>query len=144
MELTKEIELIILTKVAQKGKVTGEDFDQLFADNNFEYNLALSRIFNANSTRISEINQCGNITSHYQISEFGELRRRTLQKEKNNEKATGIIQARLTKHIVIVRKGRKFLIMLSFLTLLAAMYLIHLESINRHFQSPSFKTIMVR
>ncbi len=79
MELTKEIELFILTRITQKREVSEKDFNQLFA-----------------------------------------------------------------KHTVIVRKGKKFLILLSFLTLLAAIYLIHLESANRHFQIPGSKTIIVR
>ena len=79
MELTKEIELFILTRISQKREVSEKDFNQLFA-----------------------------------------------------------------KHTVIVRKGKKFLILLSFLTLLAAIYLIHLETANRHFQSPGSGTIMVK
>jgi hypothetical protein len=49
-----------------------------------------------------------------------------------------------SKHTVIVRKGKKFLILLSFLTLLAAIYLIHLESANRHLQSPGSRIIVAR
>jgi hypothetical protein len=49
----------------------------------------------------------------------------------------------MTKHTVIIRKGTTFLIIFSILALYAAMYLIHMESVDRHLQSPVFK-ILVR
>jgi hypothetical protein len=66
---------------------------------------------------------------------------RITQKREVPEKDFNLLFA---KHTVIVRKGKKFLILLSFLTLLAAIYLIHMESANRHFQSPGSGTIRVK
>jgi hypothetical protein len=62
------------------------------------------------------------------------------QKKKNNEITSAIIIGKLTKHSVIVRKGTTFLIIFSILALYAAMYLIHQETLDRHLQSPAFKT----
>jgi hypothetical protein len=59
------------------------------------------------------------------------------------EKSTAILLGKMTKHTVIVRKGITFLIIFSILALYAAMYLIHMESVDRHLQSPVFK-ILVR
>jgi hypothetical protein len=56
------------------------------------------------------------------------------------EKTTAIVLGKLTKHTVIVRKGTTFLIIFSILALYAAMYLIHMESVDRQLQSPVFKT----
>ena len=132
--------------MAQKGKVTDKDFDLLFADNTFEYNLALSRIINTGLARLSEINQWGNAKdkSHYQASELGELRRRALEKEKNDEKAAVIMHAQLTKHNAIVRAGTKFLLVISVVTVLAAMYLIHKESNDRHIHNSVFRVIQAK
>jgi|GEM_PF-584142 hypothetical protein len=132
MELAKEIELIILDKIAENGKITDRDFDQLFQENDFEYNLALTRIINANSAWISKISRSENEEegSHYGISEYGRLRRRALQQEKNRERITRLLQARLTKHVVVVEKGTRILIIVSIATVIAAMYLIHLESVH--------------
>jgi hypothetical protein len=58
----------------------------------------------------------------------------------HKEKATAVLLDKLTKHSVIVRKGTTFLIIFSILALYAAMYLIHMESVDRHIQSPVFKT----
>lgn len=146
MELTKEIELLILTKIAQKGQITDKDFDQVFTDNNFVYNLAVSRIINASLARMSEINQWGNVKdkSHYQVSELGELRRRALEKEKNDEKAAVIMSAQLTKHTAIVKAGTKFLLVISVVTLLAALYLIHKESNDRHIHNSVFRVMQTK
>lgn len=146
MELTKEIELLILTKITQKGQFTDKDFDQVFTDNNFVYNLAVSRIINASLARMSEINQWGNAKdkSHYQVSELGELRRRALEKEKNDDKAAVIMSARLTKHTAIVRAGTKFLLVISVVTLLAALYLIHKESNDRHIHNSVFRVMQTK
>lgn len=143
MELTKEIELLILTKIAQNGQVTDKDFDQVFTDNNFVYNLAVSRIINASLARLSDINQWGNVKdkSHYQVSELGELRRRTLEKEKSDEKSAVITHAQLTKHTAIVRAGTKFLLVISVVTVLAALYLIHKESNDRHMHNSVFRVM---
>jgi hypothetical protein len=65
---------------------------------------------------------------------------RTAQKEKHNEQAAAFIIGKLAKHSVIIRKGTTFLIIFSILALYAAMYLIHMESVQRHFQSPGYKT----
>lgn len=134
MELAKEIELIILDKIAENGRITDRDFDQLFQENDFEYNLALTRIINANSAWISKISQCDNETegSSYSISEYGRLRRKALHQEKHRERVTSLLQARLTRHVVVVETGTRILIIVSIATVLAAMYLIHLETITHH------------
>jgi len=59
------------------------------------------------------------------------------------EKSTAFLLGKMTKHTVVIRKGTTFLIIFSILALYAAMYLIHLESVDRHLQSPVFK-ILVR
>jgi hypothetical protein len=59
------------------------------------------------------------------------------------EKSTAFLLGKMTKHTVIVRKGTTFLIIFSILALYAAMYLIHMESVDRHLQSPVLK-ILVR
>jgi len=146
MELTKEIELLILTKIAEKGQVTDKDFDQVYTDNNFVYNLAVSRIINASLARLSEINQWGNAKdkSHYQVSELGELRRRALEKEKNDERAAVIMHTQLTKHTAIIRAGTKFLLVISVVTVLAAMYLIHKESRDRQVHNSVFRVMRTK
>jgi hypothetical protein len=78
--------------------------------------------------------------SHYEPGEFSELRRRIVHK-RNNEKAAAILMGNLAKHSVIVRKGRSFLIIISLLTLIADMYLMHMESVNRHLKSSVHKTM---
>ena len=50
------------------------------------------------------------------------------------------IELNITKHSVIVKKGTTFLIIFSVLALYAAAYLIHMEAIDRHFQSPIVRT----
>jgi hypothetical protein len=55
------------------------------------------------------------------------------------EKSTAILMGKMTKHTVIVRKGTTFLIIFSILALYAAMYLIHMESVDRQFKSSVFK-----
>jgi hypothetical protein len=62
------------------------------------------------------------------------------QTEKYNEKTAANVIDKLAKHSIIVRKGTTFLIIFSVLALYAAVYLIHMETINRHFQSPVYKT----
>ncbi|HEY2650079.1 MAG TPA: hypothetical protein VGI38_12850 [Puia sp.] len=66
----------------------------------------------------------------------------TAQKEKNNEQAAAFIIGKLDKHSVIIRKGTTFLIIFSILALYAAMYLIHMESLDRHLQSHANKTVI--
>jgi hypothetical protein len=56
------------------------------------------------------------------------------------EKTTAVLLDKLTKHTIIIKKGTTFLIIFSMLALYAAMYLIHLESVERHLQSPVVKT----
>ena len=46
----------------------------------------------------------------------------------------------ITKHTVIARKGRTCLIILSILTLIGAIYLMHLDSVDRPYKSPAYKT----
>jgi hypothetical protein len=89
-------------------------------------------------SRIPETKQHAYVRSHYQPGEFSELRQRIL-KEKRNDKAAFLI-GKLTKHSVIVRKSTTFLIIFSIVALYAAMYLIHLESVERHLQSHEYKT----
>jgi hypothetical protein len=86
-----------------------------------------------------ELNKCVNVRSAYHPGEFSELRQRTLQKEKNKKKAA-ILIGKLTKHSIIVRKGRIFLIIVSLITLVSNMYLLHMESLNRHLQNPVTRT----
>ena len=65
---------------------------------------------------------------------------RSAQDQKNHEKATDLLIAKLETHSVIIRKGTTFLIIFSILALYAAMYLIHMETIDRHYKSPAYKT----
>jgi hypothetical protein len=62
------------------------------------------------------------------------------QDGKNHEKAADILIAKLESHSVIIRKGTTFLIVFSILAMYAAMYLIHMETIDRHYQSTTYKT----
>jgi hypothetical protein len=62
------------------------------------------------------------------------------QDEKNHEKAADFLIAKLATHSVIIRKGTTFLIIFSILAFYAAMYLIHMETVDRRFQSPVVKT----
>ena len=59
---------------------------------------------------------------------------------KNNEKATALLIGKLARHSVIIRKGTTFLIIFSILALYAAMYLIHMESVDRRLQNHDYKT----
>src|SRR5579864_6430820 len=90
-------------------------------------------------SRIPETKQYESVRSHFQPGEFSELRQRVLLKEKNNEKTTLLIN-KLARHSVIVRKSTTFLIIFSIVALYAAMYLIHMESVDRHLQSHMYKT----
>ena len=62
------------------------------------------------------------------------------QKEKYHEQSAALLVGKLTKHSVIIKKGTTFLIVFSMLALYAAMYLIHMESIDRHDQSSTYKS----
>jgi len=63
------------------------------------------------------------------------------QDDKNHEKAAAdVLIAKLETHSVIIKKGTTFLIVFSILALYAAMYLIHMESIDRHYKSSAYKT----
>jgi hypothetical protein len=90
-------------------------------------------------SRIPETKQHASVRSHYQPVEFSELRQRILLKGKNNDKAAFLI-GKLAKHSVIVRKSTTFLIIFSIVALYAAMYLIHMESVDRRLQSREYKT----
>jgi hypothetical protein len=79
------------------------------------------------------------VRSRYKPGEFSELRQMVLQKEKNQEQTT-FLSDKLTKHSVLIRKGTTFLIIFSILALYAAMYLIHMESVDRHLQTPVYIT----
>ena len=59
---------------------------------------------------------------------------------KNNEKSVAFLIGKLAKHSVIIRKGTTFLIIFSMLAMYAAMYLIHMESVDRHLQNHDYKT----
>ena len=59
---------------------------------------------------------------------------------KSNEKSAAFLIGKLAKHSVIIRKGTTFLIIFSILAMYAAMYLIHLSSVERHSQTHAFKT----
>jgi len=56
-----------------------------------------------------------------------------------NQKTPTVLSDKLTKHATLVKKGKTFLIIFSFISLVTAMYLMHLESIDRPFQGPVFK-----
>lgn len=90
-------------------------------------------------SRTPETKQHASVRSHYQPGEFSELRQRILQKEKNNDK-TAFLIGKLAKHSVIIRKSTTFLIIFSIVALYAAMYLIHMESVDRHLKSNMYKT----
>ena len=62
------------------------------------------------------------------------------QAEKSREQAAAFLVGKLSKHSVIIRKGTTLLIVFSILALYAAMYLIHMESIDRRNKSSSYKT----
>jgi hypothetical protein len=130
MDLTKEIELIILNRIVQKGQITDRDFDHFFEVKNFEYNLAISRAIKAYRDRIPEIS-----------SEYAEIRRRILQKERNYEEAVGEIKGNFIKHAVIVKTSTRFLIIASLVTILTAFYLIHLDSKIHPLPGPKFRAI---
>ncbi len=59
--------------------------------------------------------------------------------DKNHMKADVLI-AKLATHSVIIRKGTTFLIIFSILALYAAMYLIHMETVDRHYKNPASRT----
>jgi len=63
------------------------------------------------------------------------LTRSAHHNEKNHEK-TDFLIAKLATHSVIIRKGTTFLIIFSILAFYAAMYLIHMETVDRHYKSP--------
>lgn len=63
-------------------------------------------------------------------------------KEKHNEQAAAFLIGKLAKHSVIIKKGTTFLIIFSILALYAAMYLIHMESVDRQYQSPAYKSVV--
>jgi hypothetical protein len=133
MDLTKEIELIILDRIVQRGEITDKDFSHLFEKKNFEYNLSLSRIIKAYRDRIPDIS-----------GEYAEMRRRILQKERNIEEAAGEIRGSLLKHSVIVKTSTRFLIIVSLITALAAFFLIRLDSKIHPLPAPKFRTVIIR
>lgn len=85
-----------------------------------------------------ETEQHANVRSHYQPGKFSELRQRILQKEENKEKAEFLID-KMAKHSVIIRQGTTFLIIFSVVALVTAFYLLHMESIDRQFQTSVFR-----
>ncbi len=133
MDLAKEIELIILSRIAREGKVTDKDFDQLFQNNNLEYNPALIRTIEEHCKQLTEIS-----------GEYGELRRKALVREKNIEETAGKIKGRFIKHYAIIHTGTRFLVIVSLVTVMAAFLLIHLESKNHSLQSPKIRAIPTR
>jgi len=62
------------------------------------------------------------------------------QQEQHKDQTTSALVGKMTKHSVIIRKGTTFLIVFSILSLYAAMYLIHMESVERHEHSGAYKT----
>jgi hypothetical protein len=68
------------------------------------------------------------------------IKTQSAQDEKNREKAADILIAKLESHSVIIKKGTTFLIVFSILALYAAMYLIHMESVDRQYQNATYKT----
>ncbi len=61
------------------------------------------------------------------------------QNEQYTEQAAASLVGKMARHSVIIRKGTTFLIVFSILALYAAMYLIHMESIDRHDQGTTYK-----
>lgn len=61
------------------------------------------------------------------------------QNERYSEREAASLVGKMAKHSVIIRKGTTFLIVFSILALYAAMYLIRMESIDRHDQSSTYK-----
>lgn len=136
MEADREIELQILVKISEGGNMIEKDYNKLASDNGFENNMVFKRIINFHPALISAFSQHGIAGEEkcYQISEYGELRRKILQREKNDEMAAWTLRSGLVKHSSIVRDSTKILLIISLLTLLAAMHLIHLESCSLHFK----------
>jgi hypothetical protein len=81
-----------------------------------------------------EINQDN---CYYSISKQEEIRRNIIQKEKDDKKVLETTKSRLIEHASIVKHGAMLLVIISLLTFFAALYLIHLESINRQLESPT-------
>jgi hypothetical protein len=133
MDPAKEIELIILDRIVHKGVVTDKDFDHLFEDKNFEYNLALSRIIKNHRDRIPEIS-----------GEYAELRRGVLLRERNVEEAAGEIKGSLIKHEVIVKTSTRFLVIVSLITFLTAIFLIRLDSKIHPIPGPKYRAVISR
>jgi hypothetical protein len=131
MDLTKEIELIILDRIVQKAEITEKDFDHFFEEKNFEYNITISRIIRAQLDLIPEIS-----------NEFVEIRRRILQRERNMEEAAREIKGSLLKHAVIVKTSTRFLIIVSFITILAAFFLIRMDSKIHPLPGPIYRTVL--
>ena len=59
METDKEIELQILHKIAETGSMIEKDFNKLFANNGFAYNIVFKRIINFSPVLTSGFNQHG-------------------------------------------------------------------------------------
>jgi hypothetical protein len=64
---------------------------------------------------------------------------RSARKDKHNVQTTAVLVGEMAKHSVIIRKGTTFLIVFSILSLYAAMYLIHMESVDRHDRNAAYK-----
>ena len=75
-----------------------------------------------------------------QMVEYSDLRHNIVENEINSQKAA-ILMDKLTKHSAIIRKSTSFLIIFSIVAMYAAMYLIHLQSVERHLQSSAFKML---
>ena len=63
-----------------------------------------------------------------------------IEPNKHKEQSTAVLVGRMAKHSVIIRKSTTFLIVFSILALYAAMYLIHMESIERQCRNATYKT----
>ncbi|HEY1872325.1 MAG TPA: hypothetical protein VGG71_14780 [Chitinophagaceae bacterium] len=103
-------------------------------------------IVNTHPTRVPEfgVAEIKEVKCSCTISEREEIRRNILQKEKYDEKVGGITKSRLLKHCSIVKHGARLLAIISLLTFFAALYLIHLEAVNRKLKSPKFRVVTTR
>jgi hypothetical protein len=88
MEHDKELQLEILDKITQTGRVFGEDFFKMF-DDWLEYKVVFKGLINMtiDGCAISEMNLTGigRDGYYYQLNERGELLRKILRKEKGEE-----------------------------------------------------------
>ncbi len=122
----KEIELQILKKITETSRVTGDNFQKMF-DNWSNYAVIFRRLVTHSyiTERIEKIDGRDQYT--YQLNEYGEQKRKNLEKEKADEISEKEIQKKLIGDSKTVSGWTIFLGIVGFLTLLATIYLIYLE-----------------